>query len=303
MCISLRRTLKEELKNIQMKSKQILLKQEKKQKNLKKTLKRVQVRRTCDQSAFVLSVLFSWKQVNTHNVRETGGGKKRRGRLRERLRCHHWLPPETFPISEGADRSSGGGGSSSGSELPTDPAGEDGGNEEEERWAGASSTDGQRCPFLAGIVWSHLQKLYLNPYDRWCLHFLCLSSLSTGMALSAAPLWKRPSSSSRWHLSGSTPPLWVHKECCWWAREATKGILWPKVHLNLSKWYVSLLTCGALVIKIEYNDILAFIYHLFNIADTGEQQGSGGETEKDDMQRRCEASTSQSHGLYLHWLG
>lgn len=59
MCISLRRTLKEELKNIQMKSKQILLKQEKKQKNLKKTLKRVQVRRTCDQSAFVLSVLFS----------------------------------------------------------------------------------------------------------------------------------------------------------------------------------------------------------------------------------------------------
>lgn len=59
MCISLRRTLKEELKNIQMKSKQILLKQEKKQKNLKKTLKRVQVRRACDQSAFVLSVLFS----------------------------------------------------------------------------------------------------------------------------------------------------------------------------------------------------------------------------------------------------
>lgn len=58
MCISVRHTLKEELKNIQMKSKQILLKQEKKQKNLEKTLKRVQVRRTCDQSAFVLSVLM-----------------------------------------------------------------------------------------------------------------------------------------------------------------------------------------------------------------------------------------------------
>lgn len=178
MCISVRHTLKEELKNIQMKSKQILLKQEKKQKNLEKTLKRVQVRRTCDQSAFRQTVLYSWKQVNTHNMRETGGGEKRRGRLRERLCSHHWLPPEKFPISEGADRSSRGGGSSSGSELPTDPAGEDGGNEEEERWAGASSTDGQRCPFLGGIVWSHLQKLYLNPYDRWCLHFLWLFSLS-----------------------------------------------------------------------------------------------------------------------------
>lgn len=58
MCVSVRRTLKEELKNIQMKSKQILLKQEKKQKNLKKTLKQLQVRRKCDQSAFVLSVLM-----------------------------------------------------------------------------------------------------------------------------------------------------------------------------------------------------------------------------------------------------
>ncbi|XP_037637520.1 tripartite motif-containing protein 16-like isoform X2 [Sebastes umbrosus] len=32
-------------------------------------------------------------------------------------------------------------------------------------------------------------------------------------------------------------------------------------------------------------------------ADDGEQQESGGESEEDDMQQRCEASTSQSHGL------
>ncbi|XP_070759515.1 tripartite motif-containing protein 16-like protein [Enoplosus armatus] len=32
-------------------------------------------------------------------------------------------------------------------------------------------------------------------------------------------------------------------------------------------------------------------------ADSGEQQESGGETEEDDTQQRCEATTSQSHGL------
>ncbi|XP_044074845.1 tripartite motif-containing protein 16-like protein [Siniperca chuatsi] len=32
-------------------------------------------------------------------------------------------------------------------------------------------------------------------------------------------------------------------------------------------------------------------------ADSGEQQESGGETEEDDTQQRCEANTSQSHGL------
>lgn len=46
---------------------------------------------------------------------------------------------------------------------------------------------------------------------------------------------------------------------------------------------------------------MAFIHHLFNTADSGESGGeTGRETEEDGMQQRCEASTSQSHGVYLN---
>lgn len=44
---------------------------------------------------------------------------------------------------------------------------------------------------------------------------------------------------------------------------------------------------------------LLTINYLFNLADSGEQQESGGEAEEDDMQQRHEASTSQPHGLFM----
>lgn len=59
MCFFIQHTLKEELKTIQIKSRRILQKQEKKLKNMGKTLEQIPVRRTCDQSVFVLYVLLN----------------------------------------------------------------------------------------------------------------------------------------------------------------------------------------------------------------------------------------------------
>lgn len=57
MCFFIQHTLKEELKTIQIKSRRILQKQEKKLKNMGTTLEQIPVRRTRDQSVFVLYVL------------------------------------------------------------------------------------------------------------------------------------------------------------------------------------------------------------------------------------------------------
>lgn len=59
MCFFIQHTLKEELKTIQIKSRRILQKQEKKLKNMGKTLEQIPVRRTRDQSVFVLYVLLN----------------------------------------------------------------------------------------------------------------------------------------------------------------------------------------------------------------------------------------------------
>jgi len=47
---------------------------------------------------------------------------------------------------------------------------------------------------------------------------------------------------------------------------------------------------------------MAFIDFLFYVADSGEQQESEEESEEDDMQERCEASNTQSHGLVFKLL-
>lgn len=57
----------------------------------------------------------------------------------------------------------------------------------------------------------------------------------------------------------------------------------------------------SLVRKTEYADILVFTHYLFGKDDTKEQQESEGHSQGeiwDDVQRRCEASYSQSPGLF-----
>lgn len=57
----------------------------------------------------------------------------------------------------------------------------------------------------------------------------------------------------------------------------------------------------SLVRKTEYVDILVFTRYLFDKDDTEEQQESEGHSQGetgDDVQQRCEASPSQSPGLF-----
>ncbi len=63
VCISLQHEMQEELKHLQVKSKQILQKQKKKWKKLGKTLEQIQVRRTRHQSLFMLFKLKTDKNA------------------------------------------------------------------------------------------------------------------------------------------------------------------------------------------------------------------------------------------------
>lgn len=161
------------------------------------------------------------KTGKLHSVCDTGGGEKHGGLLWEHLRRHHWLSAETFPVSEGADQRSAGGGGSSASDLTTVHAGEGGGTEEEDFSVGAFSTDRWWCQVLAGTGMTSPET---SPESIQLVmsSLLCLYPVFEGMAVSAAPLWKRWSSLSSWCLRGSTPPFSVYKESCWWAGEATQ---------------------------------------------------------------------------------
>ena len=54
MCISIKHTLKEDLKNIQTQSKRILQEQQREWKSLEETFGQIEVRRTHDQHVFIL---------------------------------------------------------------------------------------------------------------------------------------------------------------------------------------------------------------------------------------------------------
>ena len=85
MCISIQHTLKEELKNMQMKSMQILQEQEKK---WKETLEQIEVRRTCDQNVFMLCVLCIHR---TPLISYTGVyNRRRREKPRITVRASWW---------------------------------------------------------------------------------------------------------------------------------------------------------------------------------------------------------------------